>query len=229
MARSVDEYLKLSKEFSANSYHLYLVGGSVRDLLIKKEIEDFDLATDATPEEMAIFLKDCDLTFAKYGAVKIKRGKHYFVITTFRKEGKYDDSRHPSKITFIREMKKDAKRRDFTINGLYMDDHFTVYDYVDGQEDIKNKTIRLIGFFKTKRIKEDPLRILRAARFALRFNFTIDPKLTKIIQKHAVLLTKLNPEKIKEELGKFGEVNEKKKEKLFNELNISKYLKDMLK
>lgn len=229
MARSVDEFLKLSKEFSANSYNLYLVGGSVRDLLIKKAIEDFDLATDATPEEMSKFLEGCDLTFAKYGAVKIKRGKHYFVITTFRKEGKYDDSRHPSKIKFVRDMKIDCKRRDFTINGLYMDDHFKLYDYVGGEQDIKDKVIRLIGFFKTKRIKEDPLRILRAARFALRFNYTIDPKLIKIIKKHASLLTKLNPEKIKEELGKFGEVNEKKKEILFNELNISKYLKDMLK
>ncbi|MBO4286504.1 MAG: CCA tRNA nucleotidyltransferase [Bacilli bacterium] len=198
-------------------------------MLIKKEIDDFDLATDATPEEMSKFLEGCDLTFARFGAVKIKRGKHYFVITTFRKEGKYDDSRHPSKIKFVRDMKVDAKRRDFTINGLYMDDHFKLYDYVGGEEDIKNKVVRLIGFFKTKRIKEDPLRILRAARFALRFKYSIDPKLTKIIQKQAYLLTKLNPEKVREELSKFGEVDEKKKEKLFNSLNISKYLKDMLK
>ena len=113
MARSIDEYLKLAKEFSAHSFHLYLVGGSVRDLLIKKEIDDYDLATDATPEEMSKFLGECDLTFAKYGAVKIKRGKQSFVITTFRKEKKYDDSRHPSVIKFVRDMKTDSKRRDF--------------------------------------------------------------------------------------------------------------------
>ena len=227
MARSIDEYLKLSKEFSSHSFHLYLVGGSVRDLLIKKEIDDFDLATEATPEEMSKFLKECDMTFAKFGAVKIKRGKHSFVITTFRKEGKYDDSRHPSKIKFIRDMKTDSKRRDFTINGLYMDDHFNIYDYVGGQEDIKSKTIRVIGW-RNKRIKEDPLRILRAARFALKFDYVIEPKLVKVMQKKAHLLTKLNPEKVKEELSKIRNVNKEKKEKLFNELNITKYLKDML-
>ena len=101
MARSIDEFLKLSKEFSSHSFHLYLVGGSVRDLLIKKEIDDFDLASDATPNEMAKFLDDCDLTFARFGAVKIKRGKQSFLITTFRKEGKYRDSRHPENISFV--------------------------------------------------------------------------------------------------------------------------------
>ena len=228
MARSIDEYLKLTREFSNSSFHLYLVGGSVRDLLIKKEIDDFDLATDATPEEMSKFLEGCDLTFAKYGAVKIKRGKHYFVITTFRKEKKYDDSRHPSVIKFVTDMKKDSKRRDFTINGLYMDDHFNVYDYVGGQEDIKNKTIKMIGW-PGKRLKEDPLRMLRAVRFATKFDFSLDKRLARSIKKHAKLITKLNPEKVKEELSKFENGTDVRKEELFSELNISTYLKDMLK
>lgn len=228
MARSIDEFLKLSKEFSAHSFHLYLVGGSVRDLLIKKEIDDFDLATDATPEEMSQFLPGCDMTFAKYGAVKIKRGKETFVITTFRKEGKYDDSRHPSKIIFVKDMKEDSKRRDFTINALYMDDHFKLYDYVGGEEDLKNKTLRMIGNPK-KRIKEDPLRILRAARFVIKFDFKIDKKLEKTLIKQAHLLRKLNPEKIKEEISKIDENKSEVKEALFNKLNINKYLKDMLK
>ena len=228
MARSIDEFLKLSKEFSAHPFHLYLVGGSVRDLLIKKEIDDFDLATDATPEEMSKFLPGCDMTFAKYGAVKIKRGKETFVITTFRKEGKYDDSRHPSKIIFVKDMKEDSKRRDFTINALYMDDHFKLYDYVGGEEDLKNKTLRMIGNPK-KRIKEDPLRILRAARFVIKFDFKIDKKLEKTLIKQAHLLRKLNPEKIKEEISKIDENKSEAKEALFNKLNINKYLKDMLK
>ena len=228
MARSVDEYLKLSREFSSHSFNLYLVGGSVRDLLILKEIEDFDLATDATPEEMKSFLEGADMTFAKFGAVKIIRNKKPFVITSFRKEGKYNDSRHPSKITFVTSMKKDSKRRDFTINGMYMDDHFNVYDFVGGQEDIEKKVVRVIGLFPGRRLKEDPLRILRAARFALKFDYTIDPKLKRAIKKKAHLLKKLNPEKIKEELSKFNNVDNEKQEKVFNELNISKYLKDML-
>ena len=228
MARSVDEYLKLAREFSLHSFHLYLVGGSVRDFLIKKEIDDFDLATDASPDEMNSFLNDVDLTFAKYGAVKIKRGKLSFVVTSFRKEGKYKDSRHPESIKFVKDMKVDVQRRDFTINALYMDDRFTIYDYVGGQEDLKNKVVRMIGRAK-KRLKEDPLRILRAARFALKLDFTLDHKLVKAIKKEAGLLTKLNPEKIKEELSKIGNVDNEKQEKLFNELNISKYLKDMLK
>lgn len=228
MSRQVDEFLKLSKEFSAHDFHLYLVGGSVRDFLIKKEIEDFDLATDATPEEMSRFLPGCDMTFSRYGAVKVKRGKMYFLITTFRKESKYDDSRHPSKIEFVRDMKTDCKRRDFTINALYMDDRFQVYDYVGGQDDIKNKVIRMIGNPK-KRLKEDPLRILRALRFALKLDYTIDNKLKRALKKQSVLLTKLNPDKVKEELNKYGSVSQDKKDKLFSELNITKYLKDMLK
>ena len=140
MANNIDEFLKLSKEFSSHGYHLYLVGGSVRDFLIhKNEIEDFDLTTDATPEEMASFLADCDMTFSKYGSVKIKRKKQEYVITTFRVEGKYKDSRHPSKITFVRDMKKDVQRRDFTINGLYMDDRFKIYDYVGGIVALRNE------------------------------------------------------------------------------------------
>lgn len=227
MARSVDEFLKLSKEFSSHGFHLYLVGGSVRDFLIKKEIDDFDLTTDATPEEMASFLSDCDTTFSKYGSVKIKRKKEDYVITSFRKEGKYKDSRHPSKIKFVRDMKKDVKRRDFTVNGLYMDDRFKIYDYVGGQEDLKHKLLKMIGW-PSIRIKEDPLRILRAARFVLRFDFRIDLPLLRAMRKNAKLLTKLNPEKVKEELRKMGEVDPRKKQILFDQLNISKYLKDML-
>ena len=228
MSRQVDEFLKLSKEFSSHGYHLYLVGGSVRDFLIKKDIEDFDLATDATPEEISRFLSGCDMTFSRYGAVKVKRGKMYFLITTFRKEGKYDDSRHPSEIEFVRDMKTDCKRRDFTINALYMDDRFQVYDYVGGQDDIKNKMIRMIGNPK-KRLKEDPLRILRALRFALKLDYKLDNKLKRALKKQSVLLAKLNPDKIKEELNKYGNVSQDKKEKLFSELNITKHLKDMLK
>lgn len=229
MAHTVDEFLKISKQFSSHGFHLYLVGGSVRDFLIhKNEIDDFDMATDATPEEMEKFLPDADMTFAKFGAVKVKIKKEYYVITTFRKEGKYKDSRHPSKIKFVREMKEDVKRRDFTINGLYMDDRFKIYDYVGGQDDIKHKVIKMIGR-PSKRIKEDPLRILRAARFVLRFDFRMDLALLRAIRKQSKLLTKLNPDKIKEELNKMGVVDETKKQTLFNQLNISKYLKDMLK
>ena len=228
MARSVDEFLKLSKEFSAHSFHLYLVGGSVRDLLVKKEIDDFDLATDATPEEMKSFLGECDMTFAKYGSVKVVRNKQPFVITTFRKEKGYADSRHPKTVVFVRDMKTDVKRRDFTINGLYMDDRFNIYDFVGGQEDIKNKVVRAIGR-PSKRIKEDPLRILRAMRFALKNDFKLEPKLEKTLKKQSILITKLNPDKVKEELRKFTGVDENKKEKLFSQLNISKVLKDMLK
>lgn len=228
MARIVDEYLKLSREFSLHSFHLYLVGGSVRDFIISKDIKDADLATDATPEEMKGFLPDADMTFAKFGAIKVTRGKIPFVITTFRKEGKYLDSRHPSKITFVRDMKTDVKRRDFTINGLYMDDRFHIYDYVGGKKDIENKVIRMIGKPKA-RLKEDPLRILRAVRFALKYDYQFEPKLAKSLNKQSSLITKLNPEKIKEELHKIGNVKEEKIEKVFKEVNITKYLKDMLK
>ena len=188
----------LDKVFKENGFSIFEVGGSVRDELLGLEVYDFDFATDATPEEMIKFLPDYNDTFAKYGCIKYKGEFGRAEITTFRVEENYDDYRHPTKIRFVKSLNEDYKRRDFTINAIYKDVDRNIYDPSNGVEDLKNKLIRFIGE-PEKRIKEDPLRILRAKRFANKLGFEIEPKTAKAMENLSYLLEKLNPEKIKEE------------------------------
>ena len=188
----------LDKTFKENGFSIFEVGGSVRDEILGIEVFDFDFATDATPEDMMKFLKDANDTFAKYGCIKYKGEHGRAEITTFRVEEEYDDFRHPTKIKFVKSLKEDYLRRDFTINAIYKDVDGNIYDPANGVEDIKNKVIRFIGE-PEKRIKEDPLRILRAKRFASKLGFEIEPKTAKAMEKLSYLLEKLNPDKIKEE------------------------------
>ena len=192
----------LDKIFKENGFSIFEVGGSVRDELLGLEVFDFDFATDATPEEMMKFLPDVNDTFAKYGCIKYKGEHGRAEITTFRVEESYNDFRHPNKINFVKSLNEDYKRRDFTINAIYKDINGKLYDPSQGIEDLKNRIIRFIGDPKT-RIKEDPLRILRAKRFASKLGFEIEPETAKAMEKLAYLLEKLNPEKIKEEERKF--------------------------
>ena len=201
--------------FSDNGFSLYMVGGTVRDYLLGLELFDMDVVSNATPEDMKKFLPTADYTFARFGSVKYKLDDVKFDITTLRKETGYIDSRHPNKIEFCGSLEEDVKRRDFTINGLYMDNNLRVYDFVDGQLDLQNKVIKMIGDPK-KRIKEDPLRILRALRFSLEFDFSIDENLENAIKNNIDLLKKLNQEKIKEEFHKSKD--EKKLREYLNHL-----------
>jgi len=188
----------LKDVFSKNGFHLYVVGGTVRDFLLGKEITDLDFVTDATPEEEIKFIPEADFTFKKFGAVRYPyKGKH-IDITTLRQEGEYNDSRHPSKVTFVKDPKLDYVRRDFTINAMYLDEEYKVIDFSSGQEDLKKKLIRFIGD-PVKRIEEDPLRIARAERFAKSLGFEIEEKTLQAIKSKRDLLEKLNPEKLKEE------------------------------
>ena len=188
----------LNQKFKENGFSIFEVGGSVRDLILGLDVYDFDFATDATPEEMMKFLPDAKDTFAKYGCIKYKGEFGRAEITTFRKEEKYDDFRHPTKIKFVKTLEEDSSRRDFTINAIYRDIDGKIYDPTGGVKDIEKKIIRFIGDPET-RIKEDPLRILRAKRFAIKLGFDIEPNSLKAMEKLNYLLEKLNPEKIKEE------------------------------
>ena len=188
----------LNKTFKENGFLIFEVGGSVRDEILGLEVYDFDFATNATPEEMTKFLPDAIDTFAKYGCIKYKGEHGRAEITTFRVEEKYDDFRHPAKIRFVKSLEADYLRRDFTINAIYKDIDGKIYDPAGGVEDIKNKLIRFIGE-PEKRIKEDPLRILRAKRFAAKLGFEIEYETAKAMEKLSYLLEKLNPDKIKEE------------------------------
>lgn len=215
----LDAFISLADIFNEHGYSLYLVGGSVRDYLLFNDLFDLDVVTDATPEEVKSFFDgEATYTFEKYGAVTIHHEGYRFDMTTLRKEEAYDDSRHPSKIIFVKNLKDDVYRRDFTLNALYMDKSLKVYDYVNGLEDLQNKVLKMIGN-PYIRLKEDPLRILRAIRFSITYDFKIDDILSQAIKDSVPLLDKLNKDKIKEEIRKM----KKSKEELipiFDEFNI---------
>lgn len=213
--KSVEIFSKLFNLFYDNRRSLFMVGGTVRDYLLGIELFDMDVVTDATPNQMKEFLPEADFTFAKFGSVKLKIDDMKFDITTLRKESNYEDSRHPNRVVFCRSLEEDVLRRDFTINGLYMDNNLKIYDFVNGQVDLENKLIKTIGK-ADKRIKEDPLRIVRALRFAIEFSFSIDEDLQNAIDNNKDLLKKLNPLKIEEELRKSKD--EKKLRETLNHL-----------
>jgi tRNA nucleotidyltransferase/poly(A) polymerase len=194
-------FLRLSSLYAEHGHRLFLIGGTSRDLLLGIDPSDIDLVTDATPEEEKAFLPNLEMTFARFGSVHLKTEAGDIDITTLRRESGYKDSRHPSKIEFIRDLKEDSLRRDFTINALYIDCQGNVSDYHGGLEDLKNRLIRFIGDPAT-RIQEDPLRILRAERFAKRLGFQIEENTEKAMEEHRDLLRLLNPEKIAMEMKK---------------------------
>lgn len=194
-------FLNLNKIFESHGYDLFIIGGTSRDYLLGIDVLDYDFVTNATPDEMKEFLPDANFTFAKYGSISVKVDGVKVDITTLRKEEGYGDYRHPSKISFVRTIEEDYKRRDFTINAIYLDKDLKPIDPSGGLKDLKSKTIRFIGDPET-RIKEDPLRILRAERFAKKLNFVIEEKSLQAIEKYRYLLDKLNPQKVLEEKRK---------------------------
>lgn len=201
MDYKISLFQELADIFNKHSYQLFLVGGSTRDYLLNIPLTDMDLVTDATPEETKTFLDNADYTFERFGSVKFKYKDVKFDLTTFRKEGGYVDSRHPNVVFFTKDIKEDYPRRDLTINALYLDKDLNVLDFVNGQKDLKNKVIRMVGD-PTIRIKEDPLRIIRVYRFKLDLGFNVDNELEKVINENKELLVNIRKEKILEEIHK---------------------------
>lgn len=200
----VFEYLK--KIFNEHNFHIYMIGSTSRDFLMKREIEDYDFVTDATPDEVLSFL-DCNATYKKFGTLSLKVNNKHCDIVTLRKESEYLDLRHPSKIEFIKDINEDYKRRDFTINAIYIDEDYKVKDVSkDGVNDLNNKILRFIGD-PTKRIKEDPLRILRAKRFIVEYGLTPEKETLKALKENKDLISTIKEGKIIEEKRKFDKIS----------------------
>ena len=183
------------KTLEKNGFEAYLVGGAVRDYLIGRKTNDFDIATNALPSDLIkIFGSPLRM---EYGSYNIKQKGLNIDITTYRVEHNYVN-RHP-KISYSQNLLLDAKRRDFTINAIYLSRNNSKIDPYNGIEDIKNKMIVCIGD-PLEKLEEDPLRIMRAIRFASLYNFKIDEKLSKamFLKKECVL--SLSKERIKKEL-----------------------------
>ena len=185
----------------AHGYEAYAVGGCVRDSILGREPDDWDITTSATPlETKALFKRTFD-TGIEHGTITVLLDKDAFEVTTYRVDGKYEDSRHPKEVTFTRSLKEDLLRRDFTINAMAYNDEEGLVDIFGGISDLKNKTIRCVGNAE-ERFGEDALRILRAVRFAAQLGFEIEKETQKGIVKLAPTLANISAERIQVELVK---------------------------
>lgn len=177
----------------------YFAGGCVRDALLGLEPKDYDVATNAPPQRVRELFRNSQAVGAAFGVILVRHHGSQIEVATFRSDGGYADGRRPTEVRFT-TAEEDAKRRDFTINGLFFDPvDDRVIDYVGGQEDLRNKLLRAIGD-PDKRFEEDHLRLLRAIRFAARFGLTIEPATSAAVQSHAKRLARISPERIAEEL-----------------------------
>lgn len=194
--------LKIIKTLKKNGFECYLVGGCVRDALLKKKPSEWDLTTSATPKQVIKLFKKAVPTGVKYGTVTIILPDGQYEITTYRSDAKYSDGRHPDKVRFTKSLKEDLARRDFTVNAMAYDPETKeLVDIFGGQKDLKRKIIRAVGD-PHKRFKEDGLRAVRACRFAAKLGFKIEPKTLKAITKTLKVAKKVAPERIHDELLK---------------------------
>lgn len=193
--------LQIVHRLRSRGHEAYFVGGCVRDLLLKKNPKDFDIATSAKPDEVqAAFCKTVAVG-AKFGVMLVVEEGISFEVATFRQDQGYQDGRHPTGVLFT-GAKEDAIRRDFTVNGIFYDPvSRKVFDWVDGQKDLKKKMIRAIGDPK-KRFMEDKLRMLRAVRFASALNFKIEAKTLSAIKTYSRKIDEVSHERVRDELIK---------------------------
>jgi putative nucleotidyltransferase with HDIG domain len=194
---------------SKNNFESYLVGGCVRDMIIDREPNDWDITTNAIPEEIInIFGEDDTVYENKFGTVGIKIRKDIketekiIEVTTYRTEGEYEDFRHPTKVEWGKTIEEDLKRRDFTINAIAYDPiKGLLVDPYNGQEDLRNKNINCVGNAE-ERFNEDALRMLRAIRFSAQLGYTISSETFSAIFKLANNLEKISKERIRDEFSK---------------------------
>ena len=184
-------------------YAAYAVGGCVRDSLLGRTPQDWDLCTSARPEQvLALFgERQCIPTGLQHGTVTIKYGGQLYETTTFRTEGAYTDGRHPDEVHFVLDVRQDLARRDFTINAMAYNDAEGLIDPFGGQQDLQQGILRAVGDPAT-RFEEDALRILRLYRFAARFGFAIDPPTGQAARALCAHLDCVSVERIEEELSK---------------------------
>ena len=181
-------------------YQAYLVGGCVRDLLLGKRPEDFDIATDARPEEVLRLFPNGQLVGAHFGVVRIFDDGAHVQVATFRSDDSYLDGRHPSEVRFEKRPEEDVKRRDFTVNALMWDPASgCLLDLAGGRRDLEARLIRTVGD-PEERFGEDHLRMLRAIRFAARLRFVIDPDTFAAIRRLRERIRRVSAERIRDEI-----------------------------
>ena len=184
-----------------HGYEAYAVGGCVRDSLLGREPGDWDITTSASPDETKkLFARTVD-TGIEHGTVTVLLGKEGFEVTTYRIDGKYEDSRHPTEVIFTRNLREDLLRRDFTINAMAYNDTEGIVDIFGGMDDLKRKIIRCVGNAR-ERFGEDALRIMRGVRFAAQLGFSLEKETKEAMTELTPTLEKISAERIQTELVK---------------------------
>lgn len=177
------------------------VGGCVRDTLLDRPIHDWDIASQALPEDVLRLFPHCVPTGIRHGTVTVLLDGVSAEVTTYRLDGAYHDGRHPDGVRFVRSLAEDLARRDFTINAMAMDESGAVTDLFGGREDLSRRVIRCVGEPET-RFREDALRMLRAHRFAAQLGFSLDAQTQAAIRRCAPLCASLSRERVREEAEK---------------------------
>jgi poly(A) polymerase len=194
-----DSAIEIVRTLRGKGHEAYLVGGCVRDMVMHLEPTDYDIATSALPEVIMQIFPHTEAIGVQFGVVLVIHKGHPFEVATFRSDEAYVDGRRPTGVVFT-DARTDVLRRDFTINGLLYDPiEDRVLDYVSGQEDIRNRVVRAIGN-PEQRFTEDKLRLLRAVRFAARFDYTVDPPTWEAVCKLAPGIGQVSAERISMEL-----------------------------
>jgi tRNA nucleotidyltransferase (CCA-adding enzyme) len=182
-------------------YEAYIVGGCVRDCLLGLVPDDWDITTNALPEQVKELFRRTIDTGIEHGTVTVMIGDEGYEVTTYRTDGAYSDGRHPDKVTFVPSLEEDLKRRDFTINAMAYNDSEGLVDLFGGRDDIEKKVIRCVGC-ADERFSEDALRMMRAVRFAAKLGYGIDNEALASIKKLAPTLSRVSAERITTELTK---------------------------
>ena len=197
------DVLGIMEMLECSGHEAYLVGGCVRDLLLGRAPSDFDVTTDAVPDEVEeLFASARTISYGKkHGTVAIVLNGRVYEVTTYREDGAYTDNRRPDTVQFTRNAEEDVRRRDLTINALLMDRGGELIDYVGGIEDIMNGVIRTVGDAET-RFREDALRIMRTIRFEAQLGFEAVPETEAAVHRCRFLLRNIAPERIRDEFDK---------------------------
>lgn len=207
-SRAKDVLIEIPKqvEFIINrlrqhGYEAYAVGGCVRDALLGRKPNDWDITTSARPEQVKSVFKRTIDTGIQHGTVTVMEDRIGFEVTTYRIDGEYEDGRHPKAVQFTPDLREDLRRRDFTINAMAYSPELGIVDLFGGQEDLKKGIVRCVGSAED-RFNEDALRIMRAVRFAAQLGFAIEEETYDAIKKLAPNLKKISAERIQVELSK---------------------------
>ena len=194
---------KILRTLNRNGFDAYVVGGCVRDVLMERKPEDWDITTSATPEETKVCFKGYRIieTGIKHGTVTVLMDNDPFEITTFRSDGQYSDGRHPDSVAFSKDIKVDLARRDFTMNALAYSPSKGIVDEYGGIDDIKNRVIKAVGK-PEDRFREDSLRILRAIRFCGTLGFMMEPETARAVKDLAPTVGRTSKERIMVEINK---------------------------